>query len=55
MEHDPFAVLESLTIAGYATASEKGSSTSAASTRMPPRGSSTRSILGMRTGSSGPT
>ena len=24
MEHDPFAVLESLTIAGYATASEKG-------------------------------
>src|SRR4030095_12094362 len=24
MEHDPFAVLESLTIAGYATGSEKG-------------------------------
>ena len=55
MEHDPFAVLESLTIAGYATASEKGfiyvrGEYPDATARLE------HAIdLGMRTGSSGPT
>ena len=43
MEQDPFAVVEALTIAGFACGAEQGSCTSAASTRSRPSASSTRS------------
>ena len=38
MEHDPFAVIEALTIAGFATGRDRATSISAANTRWRPSG-----------------
>ena len=50
MEEDPFAVVEAMTIAGYATGCERGYSTCAASTRSPPTALGARSPRRARAG-----
>ena len=55
MEEDPFALLEALTIMGYAAAPSRATSTSGASTRGPRRGCGTPSGRPVPAASSAPT
>ena len=55
MEEDPYALLEALTIMGYAAGRSRATSTSAASTRWRRRGCCTRSSRPAPAASSAPT